>query len=86
MGGAGTSSAAGEGRPGVTDESPRMVRYCLHCGAANSVRLGNCKVCHEMVCEHCGNTQLSQGVRYAIHGKCLRHDDGSGFSMIKFVK
>ena len=70
----------------MTDDSPRMLRYCLHCGAANALRLGDCKTCHEMVCEHCGNTQFSLGVRYAIHDQCLKRDDGSGFSMIKFVK
>ena len=72
----------------MTHESPRMTRFCLHCGAANVLRLGDCTVCHEMVCERCGNTQFAQGVRTAIHDQCLKHgeDADSGFSMIKFVK
>lgn len=70
----------------MTDQPPRMLRSCLHCGAENSLHLGECKVCRDMVCERCGNSQFSQGVRYAIHDRCLKRDDGSGFSMIKFVK
>jgi hypothetical protein len=63
-----------------------MVRFCLHCGATKALRLGDCSVCHEMVCEHCGNTQFSKGVRSVAHDQCLKKSDDSGFSMIKFVK
>lgn len=70
----------------MADEQPRTVRFCIHCGSQRVLKLGLCEVCNEMVCDHCGNTQLAKGQRKAVHTTCLRRHDSEGFSMIKFVK
>ena len=64
----------------------RNMRLCHTCGSQDVAQIGTCKVCREVVCEHCGNLQITHGVSYAIHNSCMRKDDGAGFSMIKFVK
>jgi hypothetical protein len=57
---------------------------CPFCGATDTRRIGECSVCHHLVCEKCGNTQFAQGVRHVTHNACLKKADG-GFKMIKFV-
>jgi hypothetical protein len=59
-------------------------RFCPHCGATDSTRLGSCKVCGLTVCEKCGNIQHSHGEREIVHDECLK-DTSDSFSMIKFV-
>lgn len=66
-------------------ESGAFNRMCPYCGAADARRLGECSVCHRVVCERCGNLQFSQGERHATHNACLKKHEG-GFKMIKFVK
>ena len=61
-------------------------KICLHCGAEGSVRLGRCNECGDVVCERCGNSQLSMGQVRVIHDSCLRQAGESSFSMIKFVQ
>lgn len=58
---------------------------CPHCGATATRRLGECVVCHRVVCEKCGNTQLTQGQKRVTHRECLKRDSGA-FSMIKIVR
>ena len=48
-------------------------------------RLGECSVCHRVVCEHCGNVQIASGERTVTHRECLKKADGQ-FRMIRFVK
>lgn len=60
-------------------------RMCPHCGTRGSRRLGECSVCHRLVCENCGNIQIAHGERKIMHRECLKKDDGH-FRMIKFVK
>jgi hypothetical protein len=60
-------------------------QMCPHCGSTNTRRLGECSVCHRVVCEHCGNVQIAGGIRAITHRECLKKADGH-FSMIKFVK
>jgi hypothetical protein len=62
-----------------------MAKFCPHCGAFGTPRLGSCSVCHLSVCEKCGNIQHIKGERTIIHNECLR-DSGDSFTMIKFVK
>ncbi|MBN2839683.1 MAG: hypothetical protein JXP37_01830 [Coriobacteriia bacterium] len=61
-------------------------KICMHCGAEGSVRLGYCSECNDVVCDRCGNTQLSMGQVRVIHDTCLKHAGESSFSMIKFVQ
>ena len=74
------------GGNGVTDEPFREVRLCIYCGSTKVLRLGLCDVCNQMVCDHCGNTQIAQGKRIVVHNACMHKHEGEGFSMIKFVK
>jgi hypothetical protein len=60
-------------------------RMCPYCGAPSARRLGECSVCHRVVCERCGNTQFCRGERRVTHNACLKKADG-GFNMIKFVE
>lgn len=60
-------------------------RMCPHCGSTDSRRLGECSVCHHIVCEQCGNVQLSSGERKITHHECLKKADDH-FHMIKFVR
>lgn len=60
-------------------------KFCPHCGAVGTLRLGHCKVCGLAVCERCGNVQYAHGEREATHNECL-NKSGDSFSMIKFVK
>lgn len=60
-------------------------RFCPHCGAVGSRRLGACDVCQLTVCERCGNYQHIGGSKRLVHDECLRKT-GDSFSMIKFVK
>jgi len=60
-------------------------KFCPHCGAVGTRRLGSCDVCGLVVCERCGNVQHSGGECRIIHDVCLRKS-GDSFSMIKFVK
>jgi len=62
-----------------------MHRFCPHCGAVGSKRLGPCSVCGLAVCERCGNVQYVGGERRITHNECLGKS-GDSFSMIKFVK
>ncbi|NTU72095.1 MAG: hypothetical protein HGB10_09795 [Coriobacteriia bacterium] len=59
-------------------------RSCPYCGASETRRLGDCTVCHRVVCEKCGNVQMTRGERRVTHNSCLKKADG-GFKMIKFV-
>ena len=65
--------------------SDSPVKFCPHCGAVGSTRLGKCHVCKLTVCEKCGNIQHSKGETQIVHDECLHKGDGS-FSMIKIVK
>jgi hypothetical protein len=58
---------------------------CPHCGSTATRQLGECSVCHRIVCEHCGNLQIAGGARKVTHRECLKNADDH-FSMIKFVK
>ena len=60
-------------------------QMCPHCGSLNARRLGECSVCHKVVCERCGNMQLAGGVRTVTHRECLKKADGH-FKMIRFVE
>lgn len=60
-------------------------RVCVHCGAFDTTRIGDCDVCGEPVCVRCGNTQHARGERHVRHNVCVTKDDSS-FTMIKFVK
>ncbi len=60
-------------------------RFCAHCGATDSTRLGTCKVCKLTVCDNCGNIQHAHGEREVVHDECLKKT-GDSFSMIKFVE
>ncbi|MDZ4170106.1 MAG: hypothetical protein U1E26_10730 [Coriobacteriia bacterium] len=62
-----------------------FAHLCPHCGAIDSRRLGDCSVCHKLVCERCGNIQFIGGERRVTHHECLKKED-TGFTMIKFVK
>lgn len=66
-------------------QSP-LSKLCMHCGAETSARLGYCSECGDIVCDRCGNTQLSMGNVRVIHDTCLKHAAETSFSMIKFVK
>jgi hypothetical protein len=66
-------------------ESGNFNRICPYCGANASRRLGDCSVCHRVVCEKCGNVQISHGDRHVTHNACLKKAEG-GFRMIKFVE
>jgi hypothetical protein len=46
--------------------------------------LGDCSVCKRVVCEFCGNVQISMGERSVTHRECLKKSKG-GFKMIRFV-
>jgi hypothetical protein len=59
---------------------------CRHCGAVAAPHLGRCAVCGFDVCAKCGNVQHVRGDKRVTHDTCLKDDDESGFSMIKFVK
>lgn len=60
-------------------------QICPYCGAVSARHLGECSVCHQAVCEQCGNVQFTAGERRATHNACLKDGDG-GFRMIKFVR
>jgi hypothetical protein len=60
-------------------------KTCPYCGSTASRRLGECTVCHRVVCEQCGSIQVSAGERTALHRECLKKADGH-FKMIKFVR
>ena len=66
-------------------ELPGTPRFCPHCGAVGTKRLGGCSVCELTVCERCGNYQHIAGERKLVHNECL-HKTGDSFSMIKFIK
>lgn len=68
----------------VPDPIPHQT-MCPHCGSKETRRLGECSVCHRVVCDRCGNVQLASGVRTVTHRECLKKSDG-GFRMIKFVR
>ncbi|KAF0207837.1 MAG: hypothetical protein FD171_1482 [Actinobacteria bacterium] len=61
-------------------------KFCAHCGAQGEPRLGFCSECGGPVCSRCGNTQHVMGEHKVMHDTCLKHGEGSSFSMIKFVK
>jgi len=63
-----------------------LSKICMHCGAEGSTRIGYCSECGDVVCDRCGNTQLSMGTIKPIHDDCLKHAGESSFSMIKFVQ
>jgi len=65
--------------------SEPLRRFCPHCGAVGTARIGHCSVCGLAVCEKCGNIQHVKGEKQVIHNECL-HRSGDSFSMIKFVK
>jgi hypothetical protein len=69
----------------MSDRQTDLTRLCRHCGAVDSPRIGQCVVCGLAVCERCGNVQHTHGERKIIHDSCL-HQDGGGFTMIKFVR
>ena len=73
-------------REAVAVAQTPLSKICLHCGAEGSVRLGHCSECGDMVCDRCGNTQLSLGQVRVTHDRCLKHAGESSFSMIKFVQ
>jgi hypothetical protein len=58
---------------------------CPHCGSTATRRLGDCSVCHRVVCERCGSVQFTSGTRAAVHKECLKKADDH-FKMIKFVR
>ena len=58
---------------------------CRHCAAFGTVRIGECPVCHEAVCDKCGEIHHVRGTKEAIHHECRAHEDAP-FKMIKFVK
>lgn len=60
-------------------------KFCPHCGAVGTRRLGPCNVCDLAACEKCGNIQHVGGEKQIVHDECL-HKSGESFSMIKFVK
>ncbi|MGB4592369.1 MAG: hypothetical protein WBI63_01155 [Coriobacteriia bacterium] len=65
---------------------PNLHRICSHCGAVGEPRLGFCDECGGPVCAKCGNNQLARGQHRVLHDMCLKHGEGSSFTMIKFVK
>lgn len=67
------------------DEHGVIRRICLHCGSSEARKLGECTVCHKVVCDHCGNTQMAMGKRLVTHQDCLSKAR-DGFKMIRFVK
>lgn len=67
---------------GVAEDELR-IPICTHCGCTDTTRLGLCRVCHQPVCECCGNSQFTQGERKVIHNSCLTQSNDS-FTMIKF--
>lgn len=60
-------------------------KFCPHCGATDTGRIGKCDVCGLTVCLKCGSTQFIKGERKPVHNECIRKA-GDGFSMIKFVR
>jgi hypothetical protein len=69
----------------MADGGPELSRLCRHCGALDTLRLGQCVICDMAVCEKCGNIQHSGGRRRVIHDRCLDQDENA-FTMIRFVK
>lgn len=63
---------------------------CVHCGATRCRILGNCKICHALVCTSCGSTQITQTEgTFHVHSACFEsnlEEIGSAFQFIKFRK
>jgi hypothetical protein len=62
-----------------------LAGMCRFCASFGTLRIGECAVCGQSVCDKCGDVHHVRGEKRVIHHDCLAHED-SPFKMIKFVK